>query len=499
MRKLKQIFAMFAFCLTVFSVIQFTSLTAYASEAGQSNPNQTSMNISDQDVEVFDSGDAIQDIMRDSRFKGAVSSISKITEFVDIWFVRIISLVSFFIISAALLKNACAGAYCANSKFWDKVADAHQKTEAINLAGVKQFFQGGQGIVNTTPGGIRDFFLGIIPNIKAFTDFDDADIEPKAYFMKAIPQMIACVVIGIFIYNGYYRDTAATVGNMGSVLIERTLGSVNPDSFINKIFNTTGWPKSPWDKDKSREGEWKQAVFDELKGIIATNYSDVTSAQQKASAVTNMVTQIQNEFNTAGLVNSASEGGAGEGYIYKMSGISSYASVDTGEMSECPEDGTGNRQGRLVFHMDNIVSASTTMNSSNNVAYVTFTLKKVVDDGATGSSGVNVDGWGATNSGGNTLNLNTDTALVSLDGKGEVKNGQLIVTDPITFSTSQYTDTEISSIENPPGNIMCNKSTITIGAGTYDIDANGKVKLGRLKAGSNKASAESNYVYAAFK
>ena len=37
-------------------------------------------------------------------------------------------------------------------------------------------------------------------NIKAFTDFDDADIEPKAYFMKAIPQMCACVIIGIFIF-----------------------------------------------------------------------------------------------------------------------------------------------------------------------------------------------------------------------------------------------------------------------------------------------------------
>lgn len=74
---------------------------------------------------ISDTGNAIQDIMNNPRFEGAISSISKITGFVDIWFARIISLVSFFIISAALLKNACAGAYVANSKFWDKVADAH--------------------------------------------------------------------------------------------------------------------------------------------------------------------------------------------------------------------------------------------------------------------------------------------------------------------------------------------------------------------------------------
>ena len=33
------------------------------------------------------------------------------------------------IISAALLKNVCAGAYVSNDKFWDQVDEAHKAPE----------------------------------------------------------------------------------------------------------------------------------------------------------------------------------------------------------------------------------------------------------------------------------------------------------------------------------------------------------------------------------
>lgn len=496
MKRLKKLLFMFAVCFSLLSVIPMTGMTVYASE-------ESSANVSDEEVEVFDTGNAISDIMTDGRFKGAISSISKITEFVDIWFVRIISLVSFFIISAALLKNACAGAYCANSKFWDKVADAHQKTEAINLAGVKNFFAGGQGLMNTSAGGIRDFFLGIIPNIKAFTDFDDADIEPKAYFMKAIPQMIACVVIGIFIYNGYYRDTAATVGEMGSVIIERTLGSVNPDSFINKIFNTTGWPKSPWDKDKSREGEWKQAVFKELKGIVASNYSDITSAQQKAEAVTAIVNMIQtqcgSDFQTY-----AAQGGAGDGYIYKMSGMSSYASAATsGFETGIVEDGTGNMRGAYMFDM-NAVGASVARNSANNTAYVTFTLKKVADDGQQGSSSVDADGFGVTGSGERKLELKTNIAFMPVGAGVKVESGKLVLTEPLLVPTAEYTDTPIGYL-GQGANTSCkiikrdNANYIQIREGTYTLDDQGRFEIGPLAFSSNKSSGTSETVYVGFR
>lgn len=488
MKKLRRFLFTFALCLSMLSVLPVSQLTVLAAE-------ETSAQTTDESVEVFDTGNAISDIMTDSRFKGAISSISKITEFVDIWFVRIISLVSFFIISAALLKNACAGAYCANSKFWDKVADAHQKTDALNIAGIKNYFQGGQGIMNTTPGGIRDFFLGIIPNIKAFTDFDDADIEPKAYFMKAIPQMIACVIIGIFIYNGYYRDTAATVGEMGSVLIERTLGSVNPDSFVNKIFNTTGWPKSPWDKDHSRAGEWKQAIFKELKSLVASNYPDVTSSGQKADAVKAIVNQV----NSCGV--DAYVDSAGDGFVYKMSGISSYVSTSTPDIESYQEDGAGNINALLKFDMNSICT-STSMNYGNNTAYVSFTLKKVVDDDKAGASNVDVDGWGAVGAEGKTLELSSDTAFISLPAGASVADGKITLTGPAYVPVSNFTETPISKLGTTDtmglqlvthDNVKC----IQIRQGTYVL-TDGKLKLAPLIASSNRGSSTSAMTYVGF-
>ena len=304
---------------------------------------------------VIQTGDAITDIMDGQRFQGAVRSINFITEFIDIWFIRIISATAFFIISAALLKNVCAGAYVANSKFWDKVDDAHKKKDAISIASAKQFFAGGQGIMNTQVGSVRDFLLCIVPNIKAFTDFDDADIEPKAYFMKAIPQMCACVIIGIFIYNGYYRDTAAVVGETGSVVITRVLGSVNPEGLVNTLFNTTGWPDFPTKNDSSIQGRAEYEISKAIKGALASKCKDIKTAEQKAAAINNIANSVR--FTTEGAFGecySATGVGnlEGETVDWKIAGVKAIntAYIDGSEACELYEpDERGNRYFTLYF------------------------------------------------------------------------------------------------------------------------------------------------------
>ena len=304
---------------------------------------------------VIQTGDAITDIMDGQRFQGAVRSINFITEFIDIWFIRIISATAFFIISAALLKNVCAGAYVANSKFWDKVDDAHKKKDAISIASAKQFFAGGQGIMNTQVGSVRDFLLCIVPNIKAFTDFDDADIEPKAYFMKAIPQMCACVIIGIFIYNGYYRDTAAVVGETGSVVITRVLGSVNPEGLVDTLFNTTGWPDFPTKNDSSIQGRAEYEISKAIKGALASKCKDIKTAEQKAAAINNIANSVR--FTTEGSFGecySATGVGnlEGETVDWKIAGVKAIntAYIDGSEACELYEpDERGNRYFTLYF------------------------------------------------------------------------------------------------------------------------------------------------------
>lgn len=242
--------------------------------------------------------DAVSDIMNNDRFQGAIENISWLTERVDYWFSVVISVTAFFIISAALLKNACAGAYCANHKFWDKVAEAHEKNEALSLANVKDFFMQ-KNFLNTTGGGIRDFLLGLVPNIKALTDFDDADIEPKQYFMKAIPQMLICVIIGVFIYNGYYRDTAAKVGQFGSEICDRVFASVDPSSFIDKLTQTAAKPDNIYENDTTLQGQDIYKLSSEIYTTFLSEAKDFTGSDQMTALMRDSESIAYNILNSS--------------------------------------------------------------------------------------------------------------------------------------------------------------------------------------------------------
>lgn len=247
-----------------------------------------------------DTGSAVSDIMNDSRFSGAMSSISWLTGVIDHYSTMVITLVAFSIIAMALFRNVCAAAYCSNNKFWNKVAEAHEAAEGASLASVAQGFK---NLPNKTwggAGGIKGTLLCFIPNIKALTDFDDVDMEPKHYWMKAIPQMLACIVIGVFVYDGLYRDTASVVGAMGSEVIGRCLASVDPSSLVDKITLTTGTPDNIFEKDQSSIGkinyEISKAIYTKYRstwGLSSTE--DKTRLMRNAEAI---ATSFSQEFST---------------------------------------------------------------------------------------------------------------------------------------------------------------------------------------------------------
>lgn len=226
--------------------------------------------------------DAVSDIMNSDRFQGAISSIQWLTQFIDKWFTMAISLTAFFIISSALLKNACAAAYVANHKFWDSVAEAHEKSATMSISGVKDFFAGG-GVMQANVGTVKTMLFSIVPNVKALTDFDDADIEPKAYFAKAIPQMIVCVIIGVFIYNGYYRDMASVVGNFGSEICNRVFASVDPASFLNKLTDTTKTPDNIYANDTTLQGKDAYEISMAMYKTVLSNAKGLSTSEAKES------------------------------------------------------------------------------------------------------------------------------------------------------------------------------------------------------------------------
>ena len=183
--------------------------------------------------------DAVMDILDQPRFGGAVQWVNRIGKIVDNWFMAVISFVSFFIISASCLRNVLAGAYCVFPKFWDGVHDAHQMTNELSISSA---MSGMKGATSWTAGSITKFLMGLLPDIKVLTDFENAEkdsIDYKQYFMKAIPQCVVAVFVGVFIYNGLYRDVMSVTSRFGVTVASHAMQSIKPDAILEQMTNIT--------------------------------------------------------------------------------------------------------------------------------------------------------------------------------------------------------------------------------------------------------------------
>jgi hypothetical protein len=233
-------------------------------------------------------------------YKGAIDSISGIVNVVDGGFIMVISFVAFFIISVALLKNVLAGAYCAFPKFWDKVDLAHKEVE--NDGFIQRFRNtfSSQGVQQINMGTISKALLSIMPNIKTLTEFEDNTLGVKNYFIRAIPQMLVVIMIGAFIYNGFYRDTAIKVADFGSEIFARTVLAADPIALFDQITGSGGRPdfstgNSPEQADKDRT-----KVFTTAYEAIIGRYNDISTAEEKARLVAStetLLTPWMQEFN----------------------------------------------------------------------------------------------------------------------------------------------------------------------------------------------------------
>ena len=387
---------MFAMPITVFAANPATSLGQGG--GGDTTPATTTEDTSGGSDDAsgaseagitLGTGDAVNDILLDNRFAGAIESISFITKFVDHWFTVIITATAFFIISAAMLKNVMAGAYCSNHKFWDKVAEAHQSADAVSLASIGQYVSGKQ-FMNTTGGGVKGALLCLVPNIKAWTDFDDVDIEPKQYFMKAIPQMLACVIIGVFIYNGYYRNTAATVGDFGSEICNRVFSSVDAAKMVDKLTLTSATPDNIYKSDPTVEGQYRYTISMAAYKAVVSVFSDYTTTEQKTSLMRNCEQLAYKYTSNADFKKTFIESVATENKEYKLSNCK----VRLTPSNDCP---TSLVSGDIAWMDNNFTSDSSETRfsagyikmsdiglnptgvsaASNDTFYITASYKKV--------------------------------------------------------------------------------------------------------------------------
>lgn len=339
-----------------------------------------------------DTGSAVRDILMDDRFSGAMSRITWLTEMVDNWFIQIITVTAFFIISMSLLKNVMAAAYCAFPNFFNKVHEAHEqmKWSEQTMSGFKEMGN------KLKSGKISDVILSIVPDFKAFTDFVDQEISPKAYFMKAIPQMCIMVIIGIFIYNGYYRDVSATVGEAGATIIENVLGSVSPEKAVNDIFNMKSDPKNTYRNDKTIQGgfikEISNAIYKEVKNY-STVYKETAEGKENLMRSAEYVAwkMVTGDAETTAMLNGWTGGSPFQGtdqYDLKLSNVQvTLSSATTTLGGYCNTDTSdGSRSFRYELPMTMVVNgtvAASEENLQNKIVVVTGNLTPVAKSNKT--------------------------------------------------------------------------------------------------------------------
>lgn len=190
----------------------------------------------------------IDDILLSTRFQGQLNFISWCSSIFDVIGGVIISLVAFLIVWCAMIKNVMAGAYCTWPKFWDMVHEVHVQAYGGDTwgSGFAEVWKGGTSAPSHKGRKISGFtavFYAILPDIFSYTEFEDETISAKDYFIKAIPFACIAVFIGVFIWDGYYRDTIALAGKFGTSLLQRTVLSVDPDGVVDSLLGMTSKPE----------------------------------------------------------------------------------------------------------------------------------------------------------------------------------------------------------------------------------------------------------------
>ena len=242
---------------------------------------------------------AVSDILMSEEFAGCVDAVKDITGVIDGGFSFFISVIAFFIISVALLRNVLAGCYVAFPKFWDTVHTAHTKRDEN-----KAFFETIKGLKdsykNVSMSTLKLAIFGIIPDIKELTEFEGDAVKPKEYFIKAIPEMIMVVIIGVFIYNGYYRDVTAKVSDVGSELIKRTVLEFDPVGVYDTMMNTAGKPVFATDGSIDALGKFQNKIANEIYYAVVGKFTDITSANNKANMAASIDGFVSSMFPAGG-------------------------------------------------------------------------------------------------------------------------------------------------------------------------------------------------------
>ena len=267
------------------------------------------------------------DILFNPRFKGDLSSISLFVGLTDKFTILLVSFIGFSIMMITMIKNAIAALVAVWPKFFTKV---HMLKES-------------DGNIKNT----KDRILSILPDLLAYTDFEDNPLTPREYFMKAIPLAVVNIFIGSFIFSAYYRTTIANIAGLGLHVFNRYFLSrdlvADFDSIVDEGTNYD------FKFDTSVAGKKKGQIGKKLYDIARAAYGDIRSADSKAALGMNVEDYVKKIVAEGGMeemlkneswrfsvdvVNRGTEGNPGARDTVRDNDIQEFSFVTTlGELS----------------------------------------------------------------------------------------------------------------------------------------------------------------------
>ena len=424
--------------------------------------------------------DGVTDILNNEAFTGSQQAAQDISSVVNQGFSFFISVVAFFMISVALLRNVLAGAYCAFPKFWDQVDEAHKQNED------KAFFESfndtfkHQGYQKISMGTVKTVILRIIPNIKCLTEFADETQDSKKYFIRAIPEMLGVVCLGVFIYNGYWRDAAAKVADFGGTMFKRVLLQWDPVEAFDALTSSVGRPAFATDGSLDDLGKNKNALAEDIYRAVLTKYGDISSAAEKSSLAQQIDTIVDTIFSQSQGEELFSDNSA-RTYKHEVKYVMDFKEDN---LKSGVSDDTTTAFQYLIGLKPTGSEAGNQESSTGNVGILEFSSVKdatkeawqlLVSIASTkrNASGASVGGSGGSNGSGTTSQKSTGTLTIPMSGSFELyvhKN----TPEPKGVSGVKFTKNDSGDKRVWIGEIQSGDKTAGESAGTMTISVDGK-------------------------
>lgn len=207
---------------------------------------------------------------------GSLSAVAPIVHVIGIFAMWVISIGGFFMVILPIIRNVINGIYVVAAPLCDKIDEAH-KTKFVT----KEYWKGQVGGGNelaATVGGITTVLLGLVPNFKALSDFESGIIDPKTWFIKAIPKMCIYVCIGVLIFYGYPSRIADKYSTAVTATIDVALNNIDPKAIIDRAEELKTFTGGDFASAEATDtlGKNTYALSKGIYGTMKSTYSDMS-------------------------------------------------------------------------------------------------------------------------------------------------------------------------------------------------------------------------------